>query len=99
MAEGNASVLLPRSMKTEKVGVVSEDDPLLGECKGQMLLVGRLKKIRVGRRRNVDAAAAQALGQRRRTMLIQVEANCPRHRGHEASREGVKEVTETSVWR
>jgi hypothetical protein len=67
-------------MESQEVPVAGRDDSARRQGIGHLLLVGRTDQSSLGRRRHVDAVPAQARGDGRIAMLIEVERDRPGHR-------------------
>jgi hypothetical protein len=66
----------------DRVLILCEENSVLTQNVGGLRFVGRFEKTGLRRGRHVDAAASEAVGQRSRAVLIQVEADCRRHEPH-----------------
>jgi len=76
---GNPSVLDTSRVEPQEVGVLREDDAQFRQGERHMAFVRRAQQADVGRRRGVDPAIPERSSDARVAVLIQVEANRPRH--------------------
>lgn len=67
-------------MDAEKVAILSENDPAFSQFIRRLLFVDDAEQADLATRRHIDAMATEIFGDGLRAILIEVEANRPRHR-------------------
>jgi hypothetical protein len=76
---GDAGVRNASGVNPQEILILSENNPLLGNSVGNVLVIGSVQQTRLGGRRYVDATTTQARGDCWVTIFVKMEPNRPWH--------------------